>query len=133
MGKIRTLIAHDDLSITNNIVNTMKELDYVEVVGTSKDEQETYNKIISLQPEMVFVKFDIETMNVIKIAQMSKEKLENKLPIFNFITTNITQEQLKEATDVIGKKLSSLVAEPTKDRIINIMQDYKEYRYKETL
>ena len=34
MRKIRTLIAHNDETVTNNIVNNMKNLDYVEVVGT---------------------------------------------------------------------------------------------------
>jgi len=49
MGKIRTLIAHDDLNVTNDIINTMKNLDYVEVVGTANNGKETYNKIVDLK------------------------------------------------------------------------------------
>ena len=48
MRKIRTLIAHNDENVTNNIVNNMKNLDYVEVVGTASNGKETYNKIIDL-------------------------------------------------------------------------------------
>ncbi len=42
MRKIRTLIAHNDENVTNNIINTMKNLDYVEVVGTANNGKETY-------------------------------------------------------------------------------------------
>ena len=63
MGKIRTLIAHNDENVTNNIINTMKNLDYVEVVGTANNGKETYNKIVDLKPEVVFAKIDMEHMS----------------------------------------------------------------------
>ena len=48
MKKIRTLIAHNDVNITNDIVKAIENSKYVDVVGTAKDGKETYNKIIDL-------------------------------------------------------------------------------------
>ena len=48
MEKIRILIAHNDESVKNNIVNNIKNLNYAEVVGTASNGKETYTKIIDL-------------------------------------------------------------------------------------
>ena len=48
MNKIRTLIAHNDMNITNNILKSVENLEYVDIVGTAKDGQETFNKIIEI-------------------------------------------------------------------------------------
>ena len=86
MRKIRTLIAHNDENVTNNIVNNMKNLDYVEVVGTASNGKETYNKIIDLKPEVVFAKIDMDNMSSMEIIKKSKEDLRENVPVFNFIT-----------------------------------------------
>ena len=72
MKKIRTLIAHNDVNITNDIVKAIENLEYVDIVGTAKDGKETYNKIIDLKPEMVFAKYNMENMNGFEIAKSSK-------------------------------------------------------------
>ena len=54
MNKIRILVAHDDKTIKEKIVDSIKNLEYVEIVGTTTHGDETYNKIINLKPEMVF-------------------------------------------------------------------------------
>lgn len=46
MGKIRTLIAHDDLNVTNDIINTMNNLGYVEIVGTAMNGTETITRLL---------------------------------------------------------------------------------------
>ena len=93
MRKIRTLIAHNDENVTNNLLNTMKGLDYVEVVGTANTGNETYNKIVELKPEMVFAKIDMENMSSMEIIKKSKEDLKENVPIFNLITNkNVSDE-----------------------------------------
>ena len=62
MKKIRTLIAHNDVNITNDIVKAIENLEYVDIVGTANDGKETYNKIIDLKPEMVFAKYNMENI-----------------------------------------------------------------------
>ena len=130
MRKIRTLIAHNDENITNNIVNNMKNLDYVEVVGTASNGKETYNKIIDLKPEVVFAKIDMDNMSSMEIIKRSKEDLKENVPIFNFITNkSVSDEDMKEAYNIIGRNLNSFVTEPVDNiEIDNIMANYKEYK-----
>ena len=130
MGKIKTLIAHDDMNVTNDIINTMNNLGYVEIVGTAMNGTETYNKIIDLKPEIVFAKMDLENMSSIELIKKSKEDLQDNIPIFNFITKNeVSEEYIKEAYDIIGRKLNPFVEEPINELEINsIMKNYKEYK-----
>lgn len=130
MGKIRTLIAHDDLNVTNDIINTMNNLDYVEIVGTAVNGTETYNKIIDLKPEIVFAKIDMDSMSSIELMKKSKEDLQDNIPIFNFITKrDVSSEYIKEAYSIIGRKLNPFVEEPINKLEINsIMKNYKEYK-----
>ena len=130
MRKIRTLIAHNDENVTNNIVNNMKNLDYVEVVGTASNGKETYNKIIDLKPEAVFAKIDMDNMSSMEIIKRSKEDLKEDVPIFNFITNkSVSDEYMKEAYNIIGRNLNSFVTEPVDNiEIDNIMANYKEYK-----
>lgn len=129
MKKIRTLIAHNDVNITNDIVKAIENLEYVDIVGTAKDGKETYNKIIDLKPEMVFAKYNMENMNGFEIAKSSKEKLENNVPLFNMIIdNNVKEEEIDKVYDMIGNKLNSLITEPISNNIVNIINDYKEYK-----
>ena len=129
MKKIRTLIAHNHVNITNDIVKAIENLEYVDIVGTANDGKETYNKIIDLKPEMVFAKYNMENMNGFEIAKSSKEKLENNVPIFNMIIdNNVKEEEIDKVYDMIGNKLNSLITEPISNNIVNIINDYKEYK-----
>ena len=129
MKKIRTLIAHNDVNITNDIVKAIENLENVDIVGTANDGKETYNKIIDLKPEMVFAKYNMENMNGFEIAKSSKEKLENNVPIFNMIIdNNVKEEEIDKVYDMIGNKLNSLITEPISNNIVNIINDYKEYK-----
>ena len=129
MKKIRTLIAHNDVNITNDIVKAVENLEYVDIVGTAKDGKETYNKIIDLKPEMVFAKYNMKNINGFEIAKSSKEKLENNVPIFNMIIdNNVKEEEIDKVYDMIGNKLNSLITEPISNNIVNIINDYKEYK-----
>lgn len=131
MNKIRTLIAHNDMNITNNILKSVENLEYVDIVGTAKDGQETFNKIIELKPEMIFTKYNMENMNGFEIVKSSKEKLENNIPIFNMIIdNNIREDEIDKMYEVIGNKLNSLITEPINDEIVNTINDYKELKDK---
>lgn len=129
MNKIRTFIAHNDLNITKDIVKAVEDLEYVDIVGTAKDGKETYNKIIELKPEIVFTKYHMENMNGYEIVKSSKEKLENNIPVFNMIIdNNVKEEEIDKVYDIIGEKLNSLITEPISNNIINIINDYNEYK-----
>ena len=130
MKKIKTLIAHTNEETRKNIVNKIKSLEYVELVGTTIDGEETYNKIIELKPEVVFAKINLENMDSMEIMRKSKEVLKDNVPIFNIITNdNVSEEYIKTAYNLMGKNLNTFISEPINNvEIDNIMQGYKELK-----
>ena len=127
MNKIRTLIAHNDEIIKNEIGDSIKDIEFVEIVGTANCGKETYEKIINLKPEMVFTEYDFDNMNGLEIMEKSKEVLKNDMPIFNMIVDDIADNELIKMIEVSKNNLNALVRRPYKDRAIIIMNDYVEY------
>ena len=130
MKKIKILIAHNNEEIRNKIVDKIKGLDYVELVGTTADGKETYNKIIESKPEMVFAKMNLDNMDSMEIMRKSKESLKDNVPIFNIITSdNVSDEYMKTAYNLMGRNLNTFVSEPINNmEIDNIMKGYKELK-----
>ena len=127
--KIRTLIAHNDINVTNRIVDAIKKLDFVDVVGTAKDGTETYHKIVDLKPEMIFTKYAMDNMNGLDLVKSSKEKLENNIPIFNMIIDNKVQEnEIDEMYDIIGRKLNSVISssDNISNSVVDIINQYND-------
>ena len=130
-GKIRTLIAHNDINITNKIVDAIKKLDFVDIVGTAKDGTETYHKIVDLKPEMIFTKYAMDNMNGLDLVKSSKEKLENNIPIFSMIIDNKVQEnEIDEMYDIIGRKLNSVISssDNISNSVVDIINQYNDYK-----
>ena len=130
-GKIRTLIAHNDINITNKIVDAIKKLDFVDIVGTAKDGTETYHKIVDLKPEMIFTKYAMDNMNGLDLVKSSKEKLENNIPIFNMIIDNKVQEnEIDEMYDIIGRKLNPVISssDNISNSVVDIINQYNDYK-----
>lgn len=130
MKKIKTLIAHTNEETRKNIVDKIKSLEYVELVGITIDGEETYNKIIELKPEVVFAKINLENMDSMEIMRKSKEVLKDNVPIFNIITNdNVSEDYMKTAYNLMGKSLNTFISEPINNvEIDNIMQGYKELK-----
>lgn len=129
MNKIRTLIAYDDKEFKEEIVNLIKNIEDAEIVGTAEDGEETYKKIVSLKPEMVFAKFDLKKMDGLEIIKKSKENL-NKTPIFNIISNRNLGENLEEMVKIAGSNLNALIQEeePLESRVKAIYKDYIEFK-----
>ena len=128
VDKIKTLIAYDDEKIKSEIVNILNEIRDVEIVATSRNPEDTYNKIIEFKPEMVFTQYDFGTnMNGLDIIKKSKEALNDKVPAFNFIAMDIPKDDFIEAKKIIGDKMNTIIREQTKTRSTGIINDYKDY------
>lgn len=82
----------------DTIVNTIGNLNYVEIIGIAKDGVETYNKIVELKPGIVFSKFNFENMNGLDLMKSTKETLQKDLPIFNIIEDKIPDNELRGGT-----------------------------------
>lgn len=129
INRIKTLIAYDDDAIKDKIVNILNGIKDVEIVATSKSPEDTYNKIIKFKPEMVFAKYDFGTnMNGLDIIKQSKEALNDNVPAFNFIATDIPKEDFLEAKRIIGDKMNTIIREQNPVRYTGIIEDYKEYK-----
>lgn len=129
MNKIRTLVAHNDEKVRNVIINSIKDLEYVDIVATANDGMDTYNKIINLKPEIVFSEYNFETMSGIDLMIKSKEVLNNDIPVFNMITDGLPENEIEKAYGIVGRKLNALIAQPYEEKVATIMQEYKEYMY----
>lgn len=129
INRIKTLIAYDDDEIKDKIVNILNGIKDVEIVATSKSPEDTYNKIIKFKAEMVFAKYDFGTnMNGLDIIKQSKEALNDNVPAFNFIATDIPKEDFLEAKRIIGDKMNTIIREQNPVRYTGIIEDYKEYK-----
>lgn len=129
MNKIKTLIAHNDINITNNIINAIKNLDYVEIVGATISGEETYNKIVELKPEMVFAKFDMEDMNGFEIVKKSKEKLDSNIPVFNIFAEEMPRNEIERIYNIAGQKFNAIISEEQyQSEVPFILEQYKDYK-----
>lgn len=128
MKKIKTLIAYDNEDVKNRIAAILGGIDDVEIVATSNTPEDTYNKIIQFKPEMVFAKYDFGTnMNGLDIIKQSKAALNDGVPAFNFIATDIPKEDFLEAKRIIGDKMNTIIREENPSRYTGIIKDYKDY------
>lgn len=126
--KIRTIIANNDDSEKNKIVDILNKRKDIEIVAVANSAEDTYNKIVELKPEMVFAKYDFGTnMNGLDIIKKSKAALNDKVPVFNIITIDIPKEDYLEAKKEIGNKMNTIIREQTETRYNGIIDDYKEY------
>ncbi len=125
MEKVRVVISHNDKNITNDIANTINQLEYAEVVGIATNGEQTYQQILDLKPQVVFSKYYVDGMNGLELMKLSKEQLKEDMPTFNIIDDNhITDSDVMKMYQEIGNKLSSLVTEPVINDVVNIMQKY---------
>lgn len=130
--RIRTLIAHDDEKIRNNLIELLKRLDYVDVIGVATDGNDAYNKIVNLKPEMVFAQYDMHDINGLEVAIKTKKNTNVEIPIFNIFNdkNDISESELEKTINIIGNKLNALIQEPYENRVQDIIKDYKEFKYK---
>ena len=88
MEKVRVVISHNDKNITNDIANTINQLEYAEVVGIATNGEQTYQQIVDLKPQVVFSKYYVDGMNGLELMKLSKEQLKEDMPTFNIIDDN---------------------------------------------
>lgn len=126
--RIRTIVAHNEDNVKEKIVGILNKREDVEVVAVAESAEDTYNKIIDLKPEMVFTKYDFGTnINGLDIVKKSKEILEDNIPVFNIIATDIPKEEMIEVIKISGNKMNTIINEQTEERYNGIIEDYKEY------
>jgi len=117
--KIKTFVLHSNEEIRNSIVNTINSLGYVDIVGTASENNEAYEKIVTLKPDMVFATYNLD------LIKKTKETLQESFPSFNTIG-EIPDEELIETVKITGSKLNASVTEL--NEVKDIMEAYREYK-----
>ena len=126
MNKIRIFIALKDDDNRNEIIHLLSELNYVDLVGYSNNGNDALEKIVSLKPKVVFADYKLDGLNGLEIIKYSKEQLDNELPSFNIITNENLFDKTEEIIELVGTNLNSLIDEKNSNRILNIIETYKE-------
>lgn len=127
--KIRTLVAYNNEQERNKILDKMRGLNYVEVVGTSATGIETYNEIVELKPEIVFSNYDLGDMDGSQLIARTKEKLNTEAPVFNFIASELPERELEKLWEIGDNKVTAVINETKKEKgIVSALEDYKKLK-----
>lgn len=125
MDKIKVLIADDIEIIAQNISKTISAKEYVEVLEIAKNGQEEYDKIIELQPNLVFTDNQMPKMNGIDVIELVNNSQLDKKPKFVLITGDRDIELHKRASDL---DVFGLLNKPIdNNRLLEIIEKYREY------
>lgn len=124
MEQIKILIADDMEIIAENIRRTILTKQYVEVLGIAKDGQEEYDKIIELQPDLVFTDNQMPKMNGIDVIELVNSSQLEKKPKFVLITGDRDIELYKRASDsdvicIVNKPIDN-------NRLLEIIEEFRE-------
>ncbi len=128
MNKIKTIVAHNDKEIRDDIVNAISDLDYINIVGIASDGIETYNKIVELKPEIVFSEYNYSNMSGLELLRKAKNELKDDFPSYNTIG-KIPDNELIEAIKITGNKINTFVDKPYGATAKDIVKAYREYKY----
>ena len=89
MKQIKILISHTDKNIKKEIRESIKNIAYVNIVDEVTIGKEILDGILKYEPEIVFMKYDIKDMRVLDLVQMTERVLQEKAPIFKFISNDL--------------------------------------------
>lgn len=122
MEKIRILIADDIHEISEIIKAIIEKNEKIEIVGIAKDGQEEYEKILELQPDLIFTDNEMPKLRGIDVI----EKIRNEHPDLELDFIMITSERNSELYSKLCKlNIFSIVNKPfQEDKIIQIIEEY---------
>ncbi len=132
-SKIKTVIGFTDKVVQDKVIKTIEDLDFVDIIGTAKDGEETYNKIINLKPDMVFMQYNYNNgINGFDMIKKANTHLKLDIPVFNIIDNNVPNEEKHEIIHLIGSKMNSVLEkqDPYEELVKDILKEYREYDFK---
>ena len=123
MGKVKVLIADDILEIAKRIESIIEKNENIEIIGIARDGQEEYEKILELQPELVFTDNKMPKLNGIDmIEKIRNEHPEQNNTDFVIISSEINSELYSRTCKL---NVLSIVNKPFEDdKIIQIIEEY---------
>ena len=130
--KIKTFIQFQDKQTMERVVNSVKESDVAEIVGTSDNNEDALMEIIKLKPDMVFMEYKKQEINSFDIIKRANEEMKIDIPVFNIIGENIPREPRIEVLKIIGSKMNAVIEKEDfyEEQVKDILKEYKEYDFK---
>lgn len=122
MEKIRTFIADDQKELMNYLVSILKNKEEIEIIGSAENGQEEFDKIIELEPDIVFTDNQMPKLNGLDVIDLVRKSNIKKQPEFVLITGDRDYTIINRAysLNVLG-----VVNKPyTEDKIFQIIDDY---------
>lgn len=100
MDKIKTLVADDSEILMNNLISEINKFEECEIIGTAFNGEDEYNKILSLNPDIVFTDNQMPKMNGIDVIEkVFNSDIESK-PYFAMITSDTGAELIKKSREL---------------------------------
>lgn len=123
MEKVKILIADDIQKIAKRIEAIIEKNEKVEIIGIANDGQEEYEKILELQPELVFTDNKMPKLNGIDVIEkIRNEHPEQNKTDFVIISSEINSELYSR---ICKLNVFSIVNKPFEDdKIIQIIGEY---------
>lgn len=136
MEKIRVLLADDMEIIAQTIQNILIKRNDIEVIYIAKDGEEEYNKIIELQPDLVFTDNQMPKMNGIDVIEKIYNSDIEKKPKFVFATADTDMELYRRAYKsgtilVIRKPIDENRVKDAVEEYLAVIEDEKKPKSEE--
>ena len=125
MNKVKTLIVNDNQEIISEIRKCLEKIEYVEVIGECKEGNKIYEKIVELRPNIVFMKYQMNDCEPIKIMTKVTEVLQEKTPMFKFLSDDLSVDKVAKKYNV-GENEKVLIKEMGIPGIIEMVNLLKE-------
>ena len=123
MNKLKIMIVYNNDKGIEKIKNAVKNIEYLEIVGSTKNGKEVYNKIIELKPDIIFTKFKMKDYD----SMETMLNLGEKCPKVKYLADNLEIDEDKEFYKKIKDKNSirfNFVRELGINEIIKEIEEY---------
>lgn len=82
------MIIYNNNKGIEKIKNAVKDIEYLEIVGSTKKGKEVYNKILELKPDIIFTKFKMKDFD----SMETMINLGKECPTFKFLSDDLDND-----------------------------------------
>ena len=91
MNKLRMMVVYNNKKGIEKIKDAVKDIEYIEVVGSTKNGKEVYSKILELKPDILFTKFKMKDFDPMKVMMTLGEECPN----IKFLSDNLDTDNAR--------------------------------------
>jgi len=130
--KIKIIIASNNKKTIKNIIDEMKLLKYVDIIGILKSGNEAYKEIVEKKPDMIFLHCDFNDIPGLELILKISHQLKLEAPTVNVLGKDLSDYEIRQLVyDQYTMLNVGLGKFYYKGEYTNIVEQYKEYRDKD--